>query len=330
MGARLLQPLGWLYRGLAALHRRHGLARRPARAAGVPVVVVGNLIVGGAGKTPSVIALVRWLRDTGWTPGVISRGYGRGTDAVAPVQPALGAGASGDEPLLIQLRTGAPVWVGADRTATLAALCAAHPAVDIVVSDDGLQHHRLRRDVQLVVFDDRGAGNGLLLPAGPLREPLPPVLPPRTLVLYNAPAATTPLPGFVARRALVGVTPLADWWAAAEGALRPLQALRGRPLHAAAGIASPERFFGMLEAAGLSIQRLPLPDHHHFTTLPWPADAEVVITEKDAVKLPPGRLPAGQRVWVATLDFPLPPGLAAALQPLLPPPPSGSPAPPAP
>ncbi|MCR5864377.1 tetraacyldisaccharide 4'-kinase [Aquincola sp. J276] len=330
LGARLLQPLSWLYRGLAALHRRRSAAPADRGPGEVPVVVVGNLIVGGAGKTPSVIALVRWLRGTGWTPGVISRGYGRGTDAVAQVQPGLGAAHGGDEPLLIQLRTGVPVWVGADRVATLAALRAAHPAVDIVVSDDGLQHHRLRRDVQLVVFDERGAGNGLLLPAGPLREPLPPALPPRTLVLYNAPAASTPLPGFLARRSLAGVMPLADWWAATDGAAQPLQALQGRPLHAAAGIASPERFFGMLEAAGLAIERLPLPDHHDFATLPWPRDTEVVITEKDAVKLRPDRLPPGQRVWVATLDFPLPPGLAAALQPLLPPPPSGCPAPPAP
>lgn len=292
----------------------------------MPVVVVGNLIVGGAGKTPSVIALVRWLRAAGWTPGVISRGYGRNDAGTEAVQPGRDAARSGDEPLLIRLRTGVPVWVGADRLATLAALRQAHPAVDVVVSDDGLQHHRLPRRLQVVVFDERGAGNGLLLPAGPLREPLPAVLPPRTLVLYNAPAASTPLPGFIARRALTGVTPLADWWAGADGALQPLQRLQGRPLLAAAGIAAPQRFFGMLEAAGLAFERLPLPDHHPFDTLPWPADLpDVVITEKDAVKLPPQRLPPGQRVWVATLDLDLPPGFAAALQQLLPRPPSSAP-----
>lgn len=315
-GARLLQPLSWLYGALAAADRR----RQVPVAADVPVVVVGNLIAGGAGKTPSVIALVRLLRSAGWTPGVISRGYGRQADGIAEVLPGQPAAQTGDEPLLIRLRTGAPVFVGRDRPAVLQALRSAHPAVDIVVSDDGLQHHRLPRDVQVVVFDERGAGNGLLLPAGPLREPLPAALPPRTLVLYNAPAATTPLPGHLARRALAGITPLADWWAgSAPEAAQPLAALQGRPLLAAAGIAAPERFFGMLKAAGLQPRRLPLPDHHGFDTLPWPADSpDVVITEKDAVKLPPQRLPPGQRVWVATLDFQLSPGFAAALQRLLP------------
>lgn len=319
VGARLLQPLAWLYAALAAAHRRRSLPG----VADVPVVVVGNLIAGGAGKTPSVIALVRWLREAGWSPAVISRGYGRqGGDGIAEVQPGQPARSTGDEPLLIRLRTGVPVWVGSDRLAVLQALRRAHPAVNIVVSDDGLQHHRLPRDVQVVVFDERGAGNGLLLPAGPLREPLPTVLPPRTVVLYNAPAPSTPLPGHVAQRGLSGLTPLADWWAGAPAA-QPLLSLQGRPLLAAAGIAAPERFFGMLAAAGLVFDRLPLPDHDDLDPLPWPAATpDVLVTEKDAVKLRPERLPPGQRVWVATLDFRLPPGFAAALQQLLPQPPT--------
>lgn len=317
--AQLLRPLSWLYRALAALERQ----RHPPGVADVPVVVVGNLIAGGAGKTPSVIALVRWLREAGWTPGVISRGYGRqSADDITEVRPDQPASRTGDEPLLIRLRTGAPVWVGRDRLAVLQALRRAHPEVNLVVSDDGLQHHRLPRDVQVVVFDERGAGNGLLLPAGPLREPLPAALPPRTVVLYNAPAPSTPLPGHVAERGLAGITPLADWWAGAP-ATQPLRSLQDRPLLAAAGIASPERFFGMLAAAGLVFNRLPLPDHDKLNPLPWPATTpDVLVTEKDAVKLRPERLPPGQRVWVATLDFRLPPGFAAALQHLLPQPPT--------
>jgi tetraacyldisaccharide 4'-kinase len=192
-----------------------------------------------------------------------------------------------------------------------------HPTVDVVVCDDGLQHWALHRDVQVMVFDDRGAGNGLLLPAGPLREPMPAAPPPNTLVLYNAATPTTPLPGWTAERALGGVLPLADWWSGA--APLPLDVLHGRPLLAVAGIAAPERFFGMLQAAGLSIHRCPLPDHHRFAKLPWsPNTADVVLTEKDAVKLRPERV-GHTRVWVAALDFRPDPAFNAALLRALPP-----------
>jgi tetraacyldisaccharide 4'-kinase len=309
--ARALRPLAWLYGRLAA-------ARRPTpQRVGAPVVVVGNLVVGGAGKTPAVIAVVQRLRAAGRTPGVVSRGYGRAGDALLEVTRTTAAVRCGDEPLLIHLRTGAPVVVGADRVTAARALRARRPEVDIIVSDDGLQHRALARDVQVIVFDERGAGNGLLLPAGPLREPLPNATPPATLVLYNASAATTPLPGHGARRALAGVLPLADWWAGAT----PLDVavLRGRPLLAAAGIAVPERFFRMLEEAGLTIARCPLPDHHRFDALPWsPNTTDVVLTEKDAVKLVPER--AGRtRVWVAALDFTPDPAFDAALLAALPP-----------
>lgn len=317
-GARLLQPLSWLYAGLAGAHRL--LYTRGLRATGrapVPVLVVGNLVAGGAGKTPTVMALVDLLRHQGWTPGVVSRGHGRQGDAVQAVTRNSPATAVGDEPLLIHLRTGAPVVVGRDRVAAAQALCRAHPGVDILLADDGLQHHRLQRDAAVWVFDDRGAGNGLRLPAGPLREALPSTLPPHTLVLYNAARPTTPLPGLVGHRQLTGVLPLDAWWrgerAAADGGW---PALQGRPLLAAAGLARPEAFFVMLEARGLQITRLPLPDHAHLDPLPWPAGtADVVVTEKDAVKLAPNRA-AGSRVWVATLDFQPEPAFADALRAL--------------
>ena len=318
--AWLLWPMSWLYGALVWARRlayRHGWlqSQRPP----VPVLVVGNLVAGGAGKTPTVIALVPRLRALGFSPGVVSRGHGRRADA----PPILGvtrhtpATDTGDEPLLIHLRTGAPVMVGRDRVAAAAALCRQHPDVDLIVADDGLQHLRLARDAQLIVFDDRGAGNGLLLPAGPLREPMPAQVPPGSLVLYTCPAPSTALPGTTGVRRLAAVQPLADWWAGLPPlAGDPWAPVRGRPLHAVAGLAKPEAFFRMLEAEGLQITRQPLPDHAAFSPLPWPADvADVVLTEKDAVKLQPEAVGAA-RVWVATLDFQPEPAFDAALRAL--------------
>jgi tetraacyldisaccharide 4'-kinase len=318
-----LRPMSWLYRALADLHR----ALTEAHDAPVPVIVVGNLVVGGAGKTPTVIALVQALQAAGRHPGVLSRGYGRrGTDVVE-VRPESATAAVGDEPVLIHRRTGAPVWVGAQRLAAAHALCAAHPEVDVLVSDDGLQHHALGRVAELVVFDDRGVGNGLVLPAGPLRQPMPARLHAGAFVLYTGTRASTPLPGALATRALGLVWPLAAWWRGDAQAARPISALQGRPVLAAAGLAAPEKFFTMLEDAGLALHRLPLPDHASFDPLPWPTDQAqcVLVTEKDAVKLQPGR-PGTAGVWVVPLDFTLPAelvrALVARLPDLLPPPPS--------
>ena len=301
---------------------RLGLLR--AARAPVPLLVVGNLVAGGAGKTPTVMALVGLLREQGWSPGVISRGHGRRGATVQAVHRRSTAAEVGDEPLLIHLRSGVPVVVGADRAAAAAALCAAHPTVDILVADDGLQHHSLQHDMAVLVFDDRGVGNGLRLPAGPLRQALPRRVPPHTLVLYNAASPSTALPGLRGTRRLAGVLPLAAWWQGqtpaaddgGDGGDGGWPALRGRRLLAAAGLARPEAFFAMLEAQGLQIDRLPLADHHPLVPKPWPADtAELIVTEKDAVKLPPDAV--GQtRVWVATLDFQLEPGFAAALREL--------------
>lgn len=323
--ARLLQPLAWLVQGLARLHR-HSTQAREARAAilPVPVLVVGNLIVGGAGKTPTIIALVQALQAAGWRPGVISRGYGRATEGLVEVTPATPALACGDEPLLVHRRTGVPVLVARDRLEAARALLARHPRVNLLLADDGLQHWRLPRDLQVLVFDERGVGNGLPLPAGPLRQTLPRGLPPATLVLYNAPRPSTPLPGHLALRRLGGAVSLAEWWQGLPARADTLAALarqsRERPMLAAAGLGQPERFFSMLESAGLQLQRLPLPDHVALDPLPWPADTpDLLLTEKDAAKLPPGS--AGTtRVWVVTLDFSLPPDFTRALLAALPPP----------
>lgn len=315
--AHALRPVSWLYRALAGLHR----ALTVARDAPVPVIVVGNLVAGGAGKTPTVIALVHALQAAGWHPGVLSRGYGRRGTEVVEVRPDSRPSAVGDEPVLIHRRTGAPVWVGAQRLATARALCAAHPEVDVLVSDDGLQHHALGRVAELVVFDDRGVGNGLLLPAGPLRQPLPTRLRAGAAALYTGTRASTRLPGALATRALGPAWPLAAWWRGDARAARPIGELQGRQVMAAAGLAAPEKFFTMLEDAGLVLERLPLPDHARFDALPWPDTPalHVLVTEKDAVKLQPGR-PGTEHVWVVPLDLTLPAEWVREIMALLPPP----------
>ena len=317
--ARLLQPLSVLYGWLARAHRglySSGLRRRHKAAR--PVVVVGNLLAGGAGKTPAVIAMAQALQARGRVPGVVSRGYGRAGTGVMLVDRTSPADLVGDEPLLIHLRTGAAVAVGGDRVAAAARLCAARPDIDVILADDGLQHHRLARDVEVWVFDDRGVGNGLLLPAGPLRQRLPDSVPDGCLVLYSGGRRSTPLPGHLGQRRLHGLVALQDWWSDPTAQGEPLSAWRGREVTAAAGLARPEAFFAMLEGHGLRLRRLPMPDHASFATLPWPAEAiDVVVTEKDAVKLRPERM-APTRVWVARLDFELEPAFIAALSRMLP------------
>jgi len=319
--ARMLQPLAWLYRALSGARRalyRSGL--RAGQRAPQPLIVVGNLLAGGAGKTPTVIALVELLRALGYTPGVVSRGHGRRDSAMRIVDASSPADEVGDEPLLVHLRTGSPVAVAARRIDAARALCQAHAEIDVLVSDDGLQHLALARDAQLIVFDERGAGNGLLLPAGPLREPLPRQLPERTLVLYNSPGPSTALPGFVIHRSLAGVVELSGWWQGKRADAQGWQALRGRRLLACAGTAVPQRFFSMLQAQGLTFDALPLPDHADYGRLPWPGDAgDVVVTEKDAVKIRPDRVGRTQ-VWVAPLDFHLDDAVGHQLGLWLPPP----------
>lgn len=320
---RALQPLSWLYAALAAAHRAlydSGLRRRET--APRPLVVVGNLVAGGAGKTPAVIAVVQLLLSWGLTPGVISRGYGRRDGPVQIVNADSHAGDVGDEPLLIRRRTGVPVAVGARRAEAARALVAAVPAIDVLVADDGLQHHALARDVQVIVFDARGAGNGLLLPAGPLRETMPASMPKSSLVLYTDGTPSTPLPGFSAARRLTGAVALVAWWRGEPADETTLQALRGRPLLACAGTARPERFFAMLRDAGLSPRTIALPDHASFEALPWPIGSDdVIVTEKDAVKLRPERVGL-TRVWVAPLDLEPEAAFGPALQRLLPTPPT--------
>ena len=299
-------PLACVFSAVAALRRvAFSLGWRERVHVGVPVVIVGNLTVGGTGKTPTVIALVDALRSAGFTPGVVSRGYGAKLRRPRAVTSASRPDEAGDEPLLIARRTGAPVWVCPDRVAAAHALVAAHRDVDVIVSDDGLQHYRLARDIEIVVFDQRLAGNGLPLPAGPLREPLSRR---RDATLVNDPFNRT-LPPWPDTFALA-IAP-GDAWHLADPALRrPVSQFAGERVLAAAGIGSPERFFATLRAAGLAPETLALPDHYAFRDDPFAhtrADI-ILITEKDAVKL---RSRHDARIWVVPVEATLPGRLIA-------------------
>ena len=280
--ACLLWPLAQLYGLLVRLRRalyRHGILR--SERFKVPVVVVGNVVAGGAGKTPLVIALARHLQTRHIAVGVVSRGYGRSVSHCVEVTPTTPLAQTGDEPALIHKLTGVPVFVADKRTEALRALLAAHSDIAVVLCDDGLQHYALQRDIEIAAFDDRGAGNGWLLPAGPLREPWPG----RKhhgldLVLHTGQKPA--FEGFTSSRQLAD-----DAWSRG-GDRVALDGLRGRPVTALAGIANPQAFFGMLQDRGLMLEAtITLPDHHAFSEadLAGLKGRTVLCTEKDAVKL---------------------------------------------
>jgi tetraacyldisaccharide 4'-kinase len=270
------------------------------------VVVVGNLYVGGTGKTPLTITLVHALIQRGYRPGVVSRGYGRGSAHARLVEGGATAGEVGDEPLLIAQSTGRPVAVGRDRVAAARLLLTMHPDIDVVLADDGLQHLRLARDFEIALIHYRGLGNGWLLPAGPLRDP-PERLEQVDAVVFHGGQPTVRIHSPFFRL----TTEVADAYALAEPAQRmTLAALgaeqRARNLQvlAACGIGMPDRFFGMLRDAGLDIDELSFHDHYDFSDLPFAAvpHNRILITEKDAVKcrdMPPLR--ADLRLWVVPL-----------------------------
>lgn len=280
-GGALLLPLAWLFEFISSMRRaayRAGLFR--SARLGTPVVVVGNITVGGTGKTPFTIWLVERLQARGLRVGVVSRGYGRATRGSVVVSPSSTARDVGDEPLLIQRRTGCDVAVAEQRVAAAEALAAR--GIDVLISDDGLQHLALARDVEIAVVDGaRKFGNGRMLPAGPLRE-RPARLATVDAVIVNggeaeggrAPAFAMRIDALEARR-VDGSEPG-----------RPLASLSGQPVHAVAGIGHPERFFALLERAGLSTIWHPFADHHEYqpADLQFGDDAPILMTEKDAVK----------------------------------------------
>lgn len=260
---------------------RHGLL--PAQRIAAPVIVVGNLIVGGSGKTPLTIAIVEHLRQAGWRPGVATRGYGRVHAAQAcwvdgVTDPAIG----GDEPVLIARRTGAKVRADADRVAAAKQLI--QSGCDIVVCDDGLQHYRLARAIEIEVIDGRRRyGNARLLPAGPLREPAARSAECDFRVLNLSGCADDAESAF-------GEWPMrlrADSAVPLQGGRpQPLAVFAGRRVHAVAGTGDPERYFAMLRGLGIAVVPHAFADHHRYTAddLRFGNDLPVLMTEKDAVK----------------------------------------------
>ena len=280
-----LWPLSLLYGLLVALRRalyQAGIFK--SSHPGVPVIVVGNVIAGGAGKTPVVMAVLQHLQAQGWHPGVVSRGYGRSTRdnriALAGSPPHL----VGDEPALIARSCQVPVAVAAKRSEAAQLLLSEYPDTNVIVCDDGLQHWALQRDIEICVFNEHGIGNGFLLPAGPLREAWPRAAD-VDIVLHAGPApAGGNAPRFAVQRQL------ADFAVRADGTRVPLASLRGTPLWALAAIARPEDFFTLLQAHGLVLaETLALPDHFDFDSWKRPPHKgySLICTEKDAVKLWP-------------------------------------------
>ena len=284
-------PLAALYGGVVRVRRalyRRGWLR--AQRLPVPVVVVGNIVAGGAGKTPATIALVEALRARGFKPGVVSRGYGGTARAPILLDAQPDPAAVGDEPALIRMRTGVPVAIGADRPVAAALLPG--EGVDVIIADDGLQHYALARDIEVCVVDAaRGLGNGRLLPAGPLREP-PGRLEEVDFVVANAGDATGAqlAVGRPGSQCITSAIPMRLHGDVArnlgDGSLRPLTDFSGSRIHAVAGIGHPPRFFDALRAFGIEVKEHAFADHHRYAAgdLDFGNGLPVLMTEKDAVK----------------------------------------------
>ena len=290
-----LRPLAWIFALILRIRRRaytHGWLR--AQGMSCPVIIVGNLTVGGSGKTPLVIWLTRELCAAGYTPGIVLRGYGGALSArgeVGFVESDSDPAQVGDEAVLLRRRAGVPVAVGADRVRAARLLVTS--GVDVVIADDGLQHLRLARDVELIVVDgERGLGNGWLLPAGPLREP-PARLALASALIVNGPGQYWRSLATGCHRALPAMPPVlmqlrGEQLCAADGSGRtlPLAQLHGSRVHAVAGIGHPQRFFAQLRAAGIEPLEHAFADHHRFAAheIEFADGLPVLMTEKDAVK----------------------------------------------
>ncbi len=276
----LLMPLSWLFYLLSASRRlcyRLGILK--SYRTQVPIIVIGNITVGGTGKTPLVIWLTDQLKRAGFTPGIISRGYG--VNNHQSIEVSLGSLPSevGDEPVLLMRRTGCPVFVNIDRVFAAKSLLQGHPACNVIISDDGLQHYRMQRDIELVVVDaTRGFGNQMLLPAGPLREPVS-RLKQVDAVIYNG--KPVDLAGFEMSLQAKTIRRVDDPRIEAS-----LDVLENVPIKAVAGIGNPKRFFQQLRELELVIEEHMFPDHYAYRPedLAFAGDAVVLMTEKDAVK----------------------------------------------
>jgi tetraacyldisaccharide 4'-kinase len=295
----VLLPASFIFRLLSAARRalyRSGILHSIKLP--VPVIVVGNINVGGSGKTPLTLHLAQQLLDEGWHPGIISRGYVKNARSasreVQAVAPDSDPASAGDEAVLMAQRALCPVWGGRDRAAVAQALLRAHPECDVILSDDGLQHYRLRRDVEIAVVDGvRRFGNGFLLPAGPLREPRARLHEVDAVVVHG------------------GETRKGEYRMQLHGErfhnlLNPeITALaadfQDMRVHAIAGIGHPQRFFAHLHKLGLTPHTHAFPDHHHYVPadLDLPTADAILMTEKDAVKCVAF---ASERCWALRVD----------------------------
>ena len=311
--ALVLRPASWIFAGLVSIRRvLYQRSFYSTHTLPVPVIVVGNVMVGGVGKTPITIAVVQHLKAQGWRVGVLSRGYGRKTSSTLAVTPNSNPHNVGDEPLLIARRCQVPVFVGISRVDAGQALLSLHPDVQVLVCDDGLQHLALARDLELCVFDERGVGNGRLLPAGPLRETWP------RKPLRSA-SSNQEVPCLVVKRSdeIGGLNEfaverhLADYALQADGNQSSLSSWCDTPVQAIAGIAKPEVFFSMLHEQGLNVVHTQaLADHADLQALHIDASqGDVLCTEKDAVKL----WAHHPKAWAVPLQTTLPTELLAAI-----------------
>lgn len=306
--ARLLLPVALIFSFLVFLrrwlYRRGWIAsvRLP-----VPVVIIGNIVAGGSGKTPLTLYLAQALARSGKHPGIISRGYGGSHAAVEEVAPDSDPERVGDEPLLLARRAGCPVFVGTDRVAAAKRLLAKHPQCDVLISDDGLQHLRLARDIEIVVMDGRGVGNGWLMPSGPLREPVSRIGEADALVLNTESAGSQ----VVLAKKLFRMTLRAKAFRNLADPQRVCEAsdFQGRALYAMAGIGEPARFFHQLEQLGMQAHRRAFSDHHRYQAddFAFARGGTLLMTEKDAVKCSGFALPDA---WVLPVDAMLDPELA--------------------
>jgi tetraacyldisaccharide 4'-kinase len=299
--------VGLIFFAIAALRRMaYRLGWLRSECLPVPVVVIGNIIAGGAGKTPLTLWLAQQLVAAGRKPGIVSRGYGRDRADIRKVGAGETARDVGDEPLLLARRSGCPVYVGTDRAAAARALLADHPECDLILCDDGLQHYRLRRDVEIAIIDRRGLMNGWPLPAGPLREPASRLASVDALVLNGialAPTQEQEVPAFTMHLAGQRFQRLDDPQTTCTA-----NDLSGLKLHAVAGIGEPRRFFDHLAKLGLHFESHDFPDHHCYRPddLKFDGDA-VLMTEKDALKCAGlSALP----IWVLPVDAVVEPDLA--------------------
>jgi len=301
--AILWLPLAGLFFGVSALRRlayRTGWLR--AESLPVPVIVVGNIAAGGSGKTPVVIWLAAALRARGFSPGILSRGYGGQVQAPTAVQTDSDPQIVGDEPVLLARRTACPLWIARDRVAAGRALLAVHPEVNVLITDDGLQHYRLARSAEIVVLDETILGNAWPLPAGPLREPISRLANVQLLICNGV--VSPRLQGLLPPVPQVSMHLRAQQFYRLNAPMerRDVTDFTGLRLHALAGIGHPERFFASLRGLGLRLESTrALPDHHAFSheDLRVPAGEVLLLTEKDAVKC---ASLASADVWVLPVE----------------------------